>query len=187
MSFQMETNQYSDIYAALSQDRAIFLSEDISKELASSLCGLLIYYNGIDPDSDIHLFIHTNGGDASALASIYDVMCLIQAPISTIGIGKIYSAGAFLLAAGTKGKRFMFPNAEVMIHGLQCLFPEVPLSDQIESTIYYNYLESFNKRILRILSKHTGQSISKILEDSKRDLYLDAKGALKYGIIDKVL
>ncbi|HYD90348.1 MAG TPA: ATP-dependent Clp protease proteolytic subunit, partial [Flavobacterium sp.] len=111
----------------------------------------------------------------------------LEAPISTIGVGKIYSAGAFILAAGTKGKRYMFKNAEVMIHGLQCSFPEVPLSDQADSTIYYNYLENLNKRILKILSKHTGQSISKITDDSKRDLYLDAKAAKRYGIIDKIL
>lgn len=184
---QFEMSKYAEAYTSLSQDRVIFLAEDLTKEVASSLCGLLIYYNGLNPEEDIHLFIHTSGGDAAALASIYDVMCLVQAPISTIGIGKIYSAGAFILAAGTKGKRYMFKNAEVMIHGLQCSFPEVPLSDQADSTIYYNYLESLNKRILKILSKHTGQSISKITEDSKRDLYLDAKSAKRYGIIDKIL
>jgi len=183
----MQIDKYMDSYTTLSQDRIIFLSEDLTKEVASSLCGLLIYYNGISTTEDIHLFIHTNGGDAAALASIYDVMCLIEAPISTIGVGKIYSAGAFILAAGSKGKRFMFKNAEVMIHGLQCSFPEIPLSDQTDSIIYYDYLESLNKRILKILSKHTGQSITKIGQDAKRDLYLDAKSALKYGIIDKVL
>ena len=184
---QFEISKYAEAYTSLSQDRVIFLAEDLTKEVASSLCGLLIYYNGLNPKEDIHLLIHTSGGDAAALASIYDVMCLVEAPISTVGIGKIYSAGAFILAAGTKGKRFMFPNAEVMVHGLQCSFPEVPLSDQADSTIYYNYLESLNKRILKILSKHTGQSISKITEDSKRDLYLDAKAAKKYGIIDKII
>ena len=184
---QYEYNKYADVYTALSQDRTIFLAEDLTKELASSICGLLIYYNGSSQTDDINLFIHTSGGDAAALSSIYDVMGLIQAPVSTIGIGKVYSAGVFLLAAGTKGKRFMFPNAEVMIHGLQCTFPEMPMSDQKDSTLYYNYLDSLNKRILRILSRHTGQPISKISQDSKRDLYLDAKGALKYGIIDKIL
>jgi len=183
----LESNKYADVYTSLSQDRTIFLAEDLTKELASSICGLLIYYNAISSTEDINLFIHTSGGDASALSSIYDVMDLIDAPISTIGIGKVYSAGVFLLAAGTKGKRFMFKNAEVMIHGLQCSFPEMPMSDQVDSKIYYNYLESFNKRILKILAKHTQQSIHKISQDSKRDLYLDAKGALKYGIIDKIL
>lgn len=179
-------NQYTEIYTALSQERVIFLTEDLTKEVASLLCGLLIYYNALDTQKDIHLFIHTSGGDASALTSIYNVMCLIEAPISTIGVGKIYSAGVFLLAAGTKGKRYMFPNAEVMIHGIQSIYPEIPSSDTTDATNYFNYLESFNKRILKILSRHTGQPISKILQDSKRDLYLDAKSALKYGIIDEI-
>jgi ATP-dependent Clp protease, protease subunit len=179
--------KYDEAYTALSSERVIFLADDITKELASSLCGLLIYYNALNPNEDIHIFINTNGGDALALSSIYDVMGLIDAPISTIGVGKIYSAGAFILAAGTKGKRFMFPNAEVMIHGLQCSFPEMPMSDQTDSVIYYNYLENLNKRLLKILAKHSGQPISKISQDSKRDLYLDAKAAVKYGIIDKVL
>lgn len=180
-------SKYTDTYTVLSRDRIIFLSEDLTKEVASSLCGMLIYYNALDPTKDINLFIHTNGGDAAALASIYDVMCLIDAPVSTIGVGKIYSAGAFILAAGTPGKRYLFKNAEIMIHGLQCSFPEIPLSDQIDSTIYFNYLESLNKRIIKLLSKHTKQSISKIEQDLKRDLYLDAKASLKYGIIDKIL
>ncbi len=182
-----EISRYQETYLALSQDRIIFLCEDITKEVAASLCGLLLYYNSLNPHDDIRLFIHTNGGDSAALSSIYDMMSLIQAPVSTIGLGKVYSAGAFLLAAGAKGKRFMLKNAEVLIHGLQCAFPEVPLSDQIDSGIYFDYLEGLNKRILKILAKHTGQSLTKITQDAKRDLYLTAKEALKYGLIDQVL
>lgn len=184
---QLEINKYTDAYTSLSQDRIIILADDITKDIASSLCGLLIYYNSLTPKEDINLFIHTSGGDALAFSSIYDVMSLIEAPISTIGVGKIYSAGAFILAAGTKGKRFMFKNAEVLIHGLQCSYPEIPLADQADSTIYYKYLDSLNKRMLKILSKHTGQSLDKIIQDSKRDLYLDPRAALRYGIIDKIL
>lgn len=186
LEIKSQTSKYNEVYTALSQDRVIFLAEDITKEVASSLCGLLIYYNGVSHD-DITLFIHTSGGDAGALASIYDVMCLIQAPISTIGIGKIYSAGAFILAAGTKGKRLMFKNAEVMIHGLQAAFPEAPLSDQVDSAIYFNYLDNLNNRLLKTLAKHTSQSLKKIAQDTKRDLFLDAKEALKYGIIDEII
>lgn len=180
-------HEYPEPYTSLSQNRIIFLTEDLTKDVASSLCGLLIYYNGMNQTDDIHLFIHTSGGDAAALTSIAAVMNLIQAPVSTIGVGKVYSAGAFLLAAGTKGKRFMFPNAEVMIHGIQASYPEIPTSDAINASAYYKYLELFNKRILKILSRQTGQPMSKILEDSKRDLYLDARNALKYGIIDQIL
>lgn len=183
----VEDNKYTEAAFALSRDRIIFLCEDITKEVAASLCALLIYYNGLDPKRDIYLFIHTNGGEAAALASIYDVMSLIEAPVNTIGMGKVYSAGTFLLAAGAKGKRFLFRNAEILIHGLQCAFPEVPLSDQIDSSIYYKYLEDLNIRILKILAKHTKKSLKKITEDAKRDLYLDAEQALKYGIIDEIL
>lgn len=183
----LESIKYSEIYTALSQDRIIFLSEDLTKEVASTLCGLLLYYNSLNPEEDIHLFINTCGGDASALACIYDVISLIQAPVSTIGIGRMYSAGAFILAAGRKGKRFMFKNAEVMIHGLQCSFPQTPEANPAEATNYYNYLHSFNKKILKILAKHTERSVSQVTEDAKRDFYMDAKMALKYGIIDKIL
>lgn len=182
-----EAGKYAEIYTLLSQDRIIFLTEDLTKEVASSLCGLLIYYNSLSTTEDITIFIHTSGGDASALAGIYDIMRLIEAPISTIGMGKIYSAGAFLLASGTKGKRLMFKNADVLIHGLQATYPQAQFSDQVDNQIYYNYLEAFNNRILKILAQHTGQTLAKISQDSKRDLYLDAKSALKYGLIDKIL
>lgn len=180
-------SNYDGVHTALSQNRIIFVAEDVTKEMASALCGLLIYYNGVSPTEDITMFIHTSGGDAAALSSIYDVMCLIDAPVVTIGMGKMYSAGAFMLAAGTKGRRCMFKNAEVMIHGLQVAFPEVPLSDQDDSTIYFNYLENMNKRLLKILAKNTGQPLKKVTQDTKRDLFLDAPAALKYGIIDEIL
>lgn len=181
-----DENKYEAAYAHLSKKRIIVLAEDVTKEVASTLCSLLIYYNGISNTEEIKIFIHTSGGDAAALSSIYDIMRMIQAPVSTIGVGKIYSAGAFLLASGTKGRRFMFKNAEVLIHGLQCSFPEVPVSDQIEAQNYYKYLESFNKKILKMLSKHTGQTLAKITADSQRDLYLSAKEAIDYGMIDAI-
>lgn len=180
-------SRYADATTILSRERMIFISEEVSKEMASALCSLLIYYNGINPTEEIQLFIHTIGGDAMALTSIYDVINMIQAPVATIGVGKIYSAGAFILAAGDKGRRSMYRNAEVLIHGLQCLFPHSPDLDQIDSQNYYDYLNGLNKRIMRLLAKHTGQKPGKIELDSKRDLYLSAEEALKYGLIDRVL
>ena len=181
-----DPTRYSDIYTSLSRSRVIFLCEDITKDVAASLCGLLIYYDNISHEP-ITILIHTNGGDSAALASIYDVMSLVSSPISTICIGKAYSAGAFILSAGTKGHRHILPNADIMIHGLQCAFPMAPLSDQTDSSIYFNYLENLNKRIMKILAKHTGQPLNKIEQDSKRDFYLDANAAVKYGIVDSIL
>lgn len=186
MNFQ-DTRKYSGAYSALSKYRTIVLSEDLTKETAATLCSLLIYYNSLSVDEEIKILINTNGGDASALLGIYDTMSMIQAPISTIGLGRIYSAGVFILAAGTKGKRAMMPNSEVMIHGVQCSFPSTPLADQVDSTNYFSYLEKFNMKIMKILSNHTNQSLQKISQDSKRDLYLNPKEAKKYGIVDHVL
>lgn len=182
-----QEDKYSHVYSSLSRQRFIFLTDELTKDIATNLCSLLIYYNSISQTEPITLFINTVGGDTAALASIYDVMSMIVAPVSTIGAGKIYSGGAFLLAAGSKGNRFIFKNAEVMIHGLQCTYPEHHLSNQTDSTIYFNYLESLNNRIMKILAKHTGQAISKIQKDVKRDLYMTAPTALKYGIVDKIL
>lgn len=182
-----EPERYHEVHTVLSRSRIIFINEDVTKELATTFCSLLIYYNAVDPTADITVMINTVGGDAMALTSMYDTMNLIQAPIATIGVGKIYSAGVILLAAGTKGKRFMFKNAEVMVHGLQCLYPEIPNADSSDASIYFNYLDSLNNRILKILAKHTGQTLNKVSQDSKRDLYLDSKKALKYGLIDKIL
>ena len=174
------------VYAALSKKRIIMLSEDVDKQVASTIQSLLMYYNNVSQEEDIVLLINTAGGDATALVAIYDTMRLIQAPITTLGAGRIYSAGAFLLAAGTPGKRTMLKNAEVMIHGLQCSFPEIPLSDQTDAKNYYSYLDSFNKKILKILAKHTGQPISKITADAQRDMYLSSEEAVAYGLIDFV-
>lgn len=183
----MRSDKYGEVHVEFLKNRCIFLAEDVTKELASTLCGSLIYLNSVDSSKDINIFIHTSGGDATALASIYDVINLIDAPVATIGVGKIYSAGAFILAAGTKGKRCMFTNAKVMIHGLQCYFPEAPFSDYIDSTLYYEYLERSNKKMLTLLAKHTGQTPTKVMQDAKRDLYLSAPQALKYGLIDEII
>lgn len=182
-----EDVRYSKYNSYLAKDRIIFISEDISKSLASSLSGLLFYYDNQNDREDISIYINTNGGDSSALSNIYDVMQMIKSPIKTVCIGKAYSAGAFILAAGTKGKRFITKNASVMIHGVQCAFPESPLSDPKDSEIYFNFIKEHNFMILSALARHTGQSINKILEDCKKDNYLDSNDALKYGIVDKII
>lgn len=179
--------KYSEVYSFLYPHRIIFISEEITKNTASALSALLFYYDYQNNKSDITIFINTVGGDSSALSNIYDAMHMIKSPIKTICIGKAYSAGAFILAAGTKGKRYITKNSFVMIHGLQCEFPGVFNEDQKNSQIYYDFLNSLNKNILKILAKHTGKTFKQISEDCKQDVYFDAKEAIKYGLVDHIL
>jgi ATP-dependent Clp protease protease subunit len=179
-------SKYFEYYVNLAQSRVIFLSEEITKSVASTLSALLLHYDNESHD-DIVLYINSPGGDAAALVNIYDTMKLIKSPINTVNIGKAYSAAALILCAGTKGKRFITKNANVMIHGLQCMFPMTPLSDQKDSEIYYDFLTSYNDIILNILAKHSRKSIKRIKKDCERDLYLNAQEALQYGIVDFIL
>lgn len=177
---------YAETYIKLSKSRVIFLSENVTKETAAELSALLLYYDNDDHEAPITLYIHTNGGDASGLANIYDVMQMIQAPIKTICLGKCYSAGAIILAAGTKGERYIFKNAKVMLHGIQCGFP-IPGHDMINSKNYYEFLEDNNDNIMKMLAKHTGHSLDKIKSDTTRDVWLDSKQALEYGVVDHII
>ena len=178
------TPRYTECYASLAKERIIFVSELITKSLASSLSALLLFYDAENDTDDINLYINTNGGDVDALTNIYDVMQMIKSPIKTVCIGKAYSAGSVILAAGTKGKRFMTKNASVVIHGLQSNSAQ---TDQKEAEIYFKYLKGHHNMVLDILAKHTGQPIEKIVEDCKKDTYFDATQALEYGIIDKIV
>jgi ATP-dependent Clp protease protease subunit len=178
--------KYSECYSNLAKDRIIFISEDITKDVASVLSALLMHYDH-DNEEDISIYINTDGGDANALSNIYDVMQMIKSPIKTICIGKAYSAGAFMLAAGTKGKRFMTKNSSVMIHGMQCTFPGERNDNNRSSEIYFKFLQKFNKSILEMLANHTGKTYEQIFEDCKKDKYLSAKDALEYGIIDHIM
>lgn len=176
---------YQETYIKLAKSRSIFLAEDVTKEVASSLSALLLYYDNESHD-EITLYIHSNGGDASALASMYDVMQMIKSPVKTVCIGKAYSAGAVLLAAGSAGNRYALKNAKVMIHGIQCGFP-IPGFDITNSKNYYDFLEDHNDNIMKMLAHHTSFSLQKVKDDCKRDLFLDAKQALNYNIIDHII
>lgn len=177
---------YSDTYIKLTKSRSIFLSEDVTKESAAQLSALLLYYDHESHDDYISIYINSNGGDASGLANIYDVMQLITAPIKTICLGKAYSAGAVVLAAGSKGERYALKSSKIMIHGIQFGFP-LPGQDIINSKNYYDFVKDNNDNIMKILADHTGHSLSKLKEDCKQDLWMDAKQALNYGIIDGIL
>lgn len=177
---------YSDTYVKLTKDRVIFLSEDINKDNAAQLSALLLYFDNEDHDSEIILYVNSNGGDVSGLSNIYDVMQMISAPIKTICLGKCYSAGAVILSAGSKGHRYAFKSAKIMIHGIQFGFP-LPGQDIISSKNYYDFIKENNDNIMKMLAKHTGHSLDKVKEDCKQDLWMDAKQALQYGIIDHII
>jgi ATP-dependent Clp protease protease subunit len=177
---------YAETYIKLSKDRMIFLSEDVTKQSAAELAALLLYYDNEDHQEPITLYIHSNGGDVSGLANIYDVMQMISAPVKTVCAGKAYSAGAVILASGTKGERYAMKSSKIMIHGIQFAFP-LPGQDIINSKNYYDFINDNNDNIMKILAHHTGHSLSKLKEDCKQDVWMDAKQALHYGIIDHII
>lgn len=181
-----QQSKYLDSFISLSKDRSIFIYENVTKEMASVFCALLIYFDSKNNDP-IKVFVNSNGGDVSAMLQIYDTMQMIKSPINTICLSKAYSAGSIILVAGTKGMRQCLPHADVMLHGIQIVFPIVPEHDSKKSESYLKFITDMNENLIRILSKHTGQSISKIREDCKRDLFLDSNQAIKYGIVDSIL
>lgn len=184
---ELQPSKYFEAYVDLSKDRVIFLNEVFTKETSAALTALLLHYDHESQSEDIAIYINSVGGDASALTNIYDVMQMISAPVQTICLGKAYSAGAFLLAAGTKGKRFALPHSQVMIHGIQCLFPGQGEEHPINSKNYFDFLNNSNDGIMKMLAKHTGHTLDKVKLDCSKDLYLDAKDALAYGIVDEIL
>lgn len=180
--------KYQETYIKLAtKDRTLFVNEIFTKEMASAASAMLLFYEQQDPQQDITIYINSLGGDASALCQIYDVMSMIKSPIKTVCLAKCYSAGGVLLAAGTKGKRYILPHAEVMIHGLQCIFPVLGETAQADSQNYYQFLSTFNDSIMKILAKHTGHPLSKIKEDCAKDMYFNAKQAVAYGLADHIL
>lgn len=172
-----------DIYSRLLKDRIIMLSDEVNDVTASLVVSQLLFLESEDPDKDIYLYINSPGGSITSGMAIYDTMQYIKPDVSTICIGMAASMGAFLLAAGAKGKRFALPNSEIMIHQ--------PLGGfQGQATD----IDIHAKRILRmkdtlntILSERTGQPLEKIKQDVERDYFMTSKEAMEYGLIDKVL
>lgn len=172
-----------DIYSRLLKERIIFLSGEVSNELADLIVAQLLFLEAEDPDKDIQLYINSPGGSVSAGFAIYDTMNYIKPDVSTICIGLAASMGAFILAAGQKGKRYALPNSDIMIHqplgGTQGQAEDIRI--QAEKII------EIRKRLNNILSEKTGQDLKKIERDTDRDFYLGAEEAKKYGLIDEVL
>jgi len=181
------SSRYVDSFYKLSKYRTIFIVETITKELASTVTAMLFYFDSLSKEEEIVMYINTNGGETSALANIYDVMQMISAPIKTVCLGKAYSAGAVILAAGNKGNRFALKNSNIMIHGIQVIFPTPSETDMVSSKEYYEFLEEHNYSLIKMLSHHTGKSIEDISKDCKRDYFMSSKEAIEYGIIDDII
>ena len=172
-----------DIFSRLLNDRIIVLSEDVNDTSASLVVAQLLYLEGQDPDKDISLYINSPGGSISAGMAIHDTMQYIKCDVSTICMGMAASMGAFLLAAGAKGKRYALPNAEIMIHqpsgGAQGQATDI----QIQAERILQTKKSLNT----ILAERTGQPYEVICKDTERDNFMTAQQAMEYGLIDKVI
>ena len=172
-----------DIYSRLLKDRIIFLGEEVNDVTASLVVAQILFLESEDPTKDINLYINSPGGSVVAGMAIYDTMQYVKCDVSTICMGMAASMGAFLLAGGTKGKRYALPNAEIMIHqpsgGAQGQATEIKIvAEQI--------LKS-KEKLNKILAENTNQPIEVIERDTERDNYMSAEEALAYGIIDKVI
>lgn len=172
-----------DIYSRLLKDRIIFLGEEVNDVTANIIVAELLFLESEDPNKDIHLYINSPGGSVSAGWAIYDTMRYIKCDVSTTCIGMAASMGAFLLAGGTKGKRFALPNSEIMIHqpsgGARGQATDIQIqAEQIIET---------RKKLNRDLSANTGQPIEVIERDTERDHWMSAEEAKEYGLIDEVV
>ncbi|MCX8131337.1 MAG: ATP-dependent Clp endopeptidase proteolytic subunit ClpP [Clostridia bacterium] len=172
-----------DIYSRLLKDRIIMLSDEVNDVTASLVIAQMLFLEAEDPDKDILLYINSPGGSVTSGFAIYDTMQYVKCDVSTICIGMAASMGAFLLTAGTKGKRFALPNSEIMIHQ-----PSGGARGQAtDIKIHAEYILKKKERINRILSERTGQPIEKIERDSERDFFMSAEEAKAYGIVDEIM
>ena len=172
-----------DIYSRLLNDRIVFLSEEVNDVTASLVVAQLLYLEAQDADKEISLYINSPGGSISSGMAIYDTMNFIKCDVSTICIGMAASMGAFLLAAGAKGKRIALPNSEIMIHqplgGMQ--------GQATDIKIHADHILRIKDKMNRILAENTGKPLSVIEQDTDRDNFLTAQQAMEYGLIDRVI
>lgn len=172
-----------DIYSRLLKDRIIFLGTAIDDGVANAVIAQLLFLESQDKSKDIKLYINSPGGSVSAGLAIYDTMQYIGPDVSTICVGMAASMGAFLLAAGARGKRFALPNSEIMIH--QVLGGVQGQATDIQ--IHAERILQLKKTLNELLAEHTGQTVDKVTQDTERDNFMVAKQAQKYGLIDKVI
>lgn len=172
-----------DIYSRLLKDRIIFLGEEVTDVSANLIVSQLLFLESEDPGKDIQMYINSPGGSVSAGMAIYDTMQFIKCDVSTICMGMAASMGAFLLAAGAKGKRLALPNSDIMIHQ-----PSGGAQGQAtDMEIHTRHILDVKKRLNQILADNTGQPIDVIAKDTNRDNFMTAQQALEYGLIDKVI
>lgn len=183
----IEKTQYGervyDIYSRLLKDRIIFLGTPIDDTVANAVIAQMLFLDSQNSDDDIKVYLNTPGGMVTSGLAIYDTMQYVKSPVSTICIGVTASMGAVLLAAGTKGKRFILPNSEVMLHQVMG-WAEGQASD---IKIRAEHILKIKDRLNKLLSKHTGQTLVRIEKDTDRDFYMSAEEALEYGLVDKVI
>jgi len=172
-----------DIYSRLLKERVVFLVGPVNDVTANLVVAQLLFLESENPDKDIHLYINSPGGSVTAGLAIYDTMQFIKPDVSTLCIGQAASMGAFLLAAGTSGKRFCLPNSRVMIH--QPMGGFQGQASDIE--IHAKEILFLKQRLNEMLARHTGQPIERIERDTDRDNFLSATAAVEYGLVDKVL
>ncbi|CCY49424.1 MULTISPECIES: ATP-dependent Clp endopeptidase proteolytic subunit ClpP [Peptostreptococcus] len=172
-----------DIYSRLLKDRIIFLGDEVNDQTASLVVAQMLFLEADDPDKDIHLYINSPGGSVTAGMAIYDTMQYIKADVSTICVGMAASMGAFLLAAGAKGKRYALPNSTVMIH--QPLGGTRGQATDIE--IHTKYLLSIKEKLNKILAERTGQDLETVKANTERDNFMTADEARDFGLIDEVI
>ena len=172
-----------DIFSRLLNDRIIFLSEEVNDTTASLVVAQLLYLEAQDPDKDIQFYINSPGGSVTAGMAIYDTMQYIKCDVSTICVGMAASMGAFLLSAGTKGKRMALPNAEIMIHQ-----PSAGTQGQItDMAIHMKRLQTIKDRMNKILSENTGKDLQTVVDACERDNFMTAEEALAFGLIDHIV
>ena len=172
-----------DIFSRLLNDRIIFLSEEVNDTTASLVVAQLLYLEAQDPDKDIQFYINSPGGSVTAGMAIYDTMQYIKCDVATICVGMAASMGAFLLSAGTKGKRMALPNAEIMIHQ-----PSAGTKGQItDMAIHMKRLQTIKERMNQILAENTGKSVEEGTAACERDNFMTAQEALDFGLVDRVL
>lgn len=172
-----------DIYSRLLKERIIFISGPINDSVANLAIAQLIFLSNQDPSKEIKMYINSPGGSVTAGLAIYDTIQYIKPDVSTICIGLAASMGAFLLASGKKGKRCALPNSQIMLHQVMGGVSGQAVEIEITAKQILRTKENLNK----ILSKHTGQSLSKIEKDTDRDFYLSPEEAKKYGLIDEII
>ena len=171
-----------DLYSRLMKDRIIFIKEAFTDEMASTIIAQLLFLESLDNEADIYMYINSPGGHITAAFAIFDVMQYIKPDIVTVGIGHCMSAGSFILAAGTKGKRYALPNTQIMIHelsgGLEGKFNE--MLNRLEHT------KKIHDRLANYYKELTGQRLDKVKKDMERDYYMSPEEAKDYGLIDEI-